>query len=155
MPKQTKDNWLDAKRNNKEAFQKEFGLEVNPDVPMFCMVSRLNATKGIEDIKNIFARLMEMDLQLVIVGDDDRNVSYIDEHAFSHYADFFKLKMEENPGKFFYSPFSEKMEFKTYSAADVLLMPSRDEAYGMTQIFAMKYGALPVVSKINFLTIHY
>ena len=151
--KQTQDNWLAVKKNNKQAFQKEFGLEVNPDVPMFCMVSRLNATKGIEDIKNIFARLMEMDLQLVIVGDDDRNVSYTDEHgsvhAFSPYANFFNLKMEENPGKFFYSPFSEEMEFKTYSAADVLLMPSRDEACGTTQILAMKYGALPIVSKIN------
>lgn len=151
--RQTEDNWQMAKKNNKGAFQKEFGLEVNADIPMFCMVSRLNATKGIEDIKNIFARLMEMDLQLVIVGDDDRNVSYTEEngkvHVFSPYADFFKLKMEENPGKFFYSPFSEEMEFKTYSAADVLLMPSRDEACGTTQILAMKYGALPIVSKID------
>ena len=151
--KHTKDNWLVAKKNNKEAFQKEFGLNVNPDVPMFCMVSRLNATKGIEDIKNIFARLMELDLQLVIVGDDDRNVSCTDKngnvHVFSPYADFFKSKMEENPGKFFYSPFSEEMEFKTYSASDVLLMPSRDEACGTTQILAMKYGVLPIVSKIN------
>lgn len=151
--KQTKDNWMDAKKNNKEAFQKEFGLEVNPDVPMFCMVSRLNATKGVEDIKNIFARLMELDLQLVIVGDDDRNASYTDQdgnvHAFLPYADFFKLKMEENPGKFFYSPFSEEMEFKAYSASDVLLMPSRDEACGTTQVLAMKYGVLPIVSKID------
>lgn len=151
--RQTKDNWFEAKKTNKEAFQKEFGLEINPDIPMFCMVSRLNATKGIEDIKNIFARLMEMDLQLVIVGDDDRNASFTDkygnEHVFSPYADFFKLKMEENPGKFFYSPFSEEMEFKTYSASDVLLMPSRDEACGTTQILAMKYGALPIVSKID------
>lgn len=151
--KQTEKNWMTAKKHNKEAFQKEFGLEMNPDVPMFCMVSRLNATKGIEDIKNIFARLMEMDLQLVIVGDDDRNTSYTDEngtvHVFAPYADFFNLKMEENPGKFFYSPFSEEMEFKVYSASDVLLMPSRDEACGTTQIFAMKYGVLPIVSKID------
>lgn len=151
--KQTEENWLAAKKHNKEAFQKEFGLEVNPDVPMFCMVSRLNATKGIEDVKNIFARLMELDLQLVIVGDDDRNTSRTDEngnvHVFAPYADFFNLKMEENPGRFFYSPFSEEMEFKAYSAADVLLMPSRDEACGTTQILAMKYGTLPIVSKID------
>lgn len=151
--KHTEDNWQEAKKNNKEAFQKEFGLTVDPDVPMFCMVSRLNATKGIEDIKNIFARLMEMDLQLVIVGDDDRNAAYTDQngkvHIFSPYADFFQLKMEENPGKFFYSPFSEEMEFKAYSASDVLLMPSRDEACGTTQILAMKYGTLPIVSKID------
>ena len=151
--KQTEKNWITAKKYNKKAFQKEFNLKVNSDVPMFCMVSRLNATKGIEDIKNIFARLMEMDLQLVIVGDDDRNTSYIDEkgnvHVFTPYADFFNLKMEENPGKFYYSPFSEDMEFKTYSAADVLIMPSRDEACGTTQIFAMKYGDLPIVSKID------
>ncbi len=151
--KQTEKNWIVAKKHNKEAFQKEFGLEVNSDVPMFCMVSRLNATKGIEDIKNIFARLMEMNLQLVIVGDDDRNTSYTDEkgnvHVFTPYADFFNLKMEENPGKFYYSPFSEDMEFKAYSAADVLIMPSRDEACGTTQIFAMKYGNLPIVSKID------
>jgi len=151
--KQTEKNWIMAKKHNKEAFQKEFGLEVNSDVPMFCMVSRLNATKGIEDIKNIFARLMEMDLQLVIVGDDDRNTSYTDGkgnvHVFTPYADFFNLKMEENPKKFYYSPFSEDMEFKTYSAADVLIMPSRDEACGTTQIFAMKYGDIPIVSKID------
>lgn len=151
--KQTEKNWIAAKRHNKEAFQKEFGLEVNSEIPMFCMVSRLNATKGIEDIKNIFVRLMEMDLQLVIVGDDDRNSSYTDEmgnvHVFKPYADFFELKTEENPEKFFYSPFSEEMEFKAYSAADVLIMPSRDEACGTTQIFAMKYGNLPIVSKID------
>ncbi len=151
--KHTERNWEMAKKNNKEAFQKEFGLKVDPDVPIFCMVSRLNATKGIEDIKNIFARLMELDLQLVIVGDDDRNASYTDKNentlVFSPYADFFRLKMEENPEKFFYSPFSEEMEFKTYSASDVLLMPSRDEACGTTQILAMKYGVLPIVSKID------
>ncbi len=143
---QTQENWEEAKVRNKIAFQREMGLKENKDIAMFCMVGRLNAIKGIEDIKNIFSQLLELDLQLVIIGDDDKNVG-----NFTPYADFFRQKMKENncKGKFFYSQYSEEMEFKTYSAADVLLMPSRDEACGTTQILAMKYGTLPVVSMID------
>ena len=141
---QTNSNWEMAKKHNKAAFQKEAGLEINPEIPMFCMVSRLNATKGIEDIKNIFSHLMKLEMQLVIIGDDDKNAG-----SYTPYADFFTHKMDENRGRFFYHPYKEDLEFKAYSASDVLIMPSRDEACGTTQILAMKYGALPIVSMID------
>lgn len=140
----TEGNWESAKKHNKEVFQNECGLEKDTEIPMFCMVSRLNATKGIEDIKNTFSKLMELNLQLVIIGDDDKNTD-----DFSPYAKFFEKRMEEYPKKFFYSGYTEELEFKAYSASDVLLMPSRNEACGTTQILAMKYGVLPIVSMLD------
>lgn len=141
-------NYPEAKKHNKNAFQQQFGLTVDENIPMFCMVSRLNSIKGIEGIKHIFEKLMDLNLQLVIIGDDDKVVGR-NGHVFAPYADFFAQKQQDFPTKFFYSKFSEDLEFKAYSASDVLIMPSIDEACGTTQIQSMKYGTLPIVSMLE------
>lgn len=141
----------EGKSINKKLFQKECDLEERPDTPLLCMVSRLNAVKGIDQIKNIFDHLMKLDLQLVIIGDDDRNVMLRTgekQIPFSPYADLFTRKMQEYPHKFRYYKFSEELEYKAYRAADILLMPSLAEACGTTQMLAMKNGVIPVLSML-------
>lgn len=141
----------EGKSVNKELFQQECHFLKRQDVPLLCMVSRLNILKGAEQIKNIFDSLMKLDIQFVIIGDDDRNVMVKDgksQIAFSPYADFFTRKMQEYPDKFRYYTFSEEMEFKAYRASDILIMPSLSEACGTTQILAMKNGVIPILSML-------
>lgn len=140
------DDILSVKKKNKALFQKETGLTVDTDVPLFCMVSRLSGIKGIEDIKNILDNLMNLDIQLVIIGDDDKNIG-----GFTPYSNYFSYKQNQEPysHKFKYFPFSDEMEYKAYYASDILLMPSHDEACGTTQMLAMNYGVIPIVSMIQ------
>lgn len=152
-----KDTLLYAKKFNKRLFQKEAGLTVDDSIPLLCMVSRLNSVKGVEDIKNIFDKLMQLDLQLVIIGDDDKNVTIADSNGegadagknfYTPYATLFSQKEKVFKGKFKYYPFAEDLEFKAYLAGDILIMPSREEACGTTQMLAMKHGVIPIVSMI-------
>lgn len=129
-----------GKAANKKWFQQKYGLEENPKIPVFCIVSRLSKVKGMDDIVNIIDLLLELQLQLIIVGNDDKG---------GRYAEIFKKVMEEHKGRFLYAAFSPELEFQVYAAADILLMPSLSESCGMTQILAMHYGVIPVVTMVS------
>lgn len=136
------DNFLSAKRGNKDKLQLKLGLERDFNIPLICMVSRLTVVKGIEVVKNILQEILSIPAQVVIIGDDDDKIG-------QPYANFFKIIEAANPGKFVYKHFSEELEYETYAGADILLMPSLSEACGTTQINAMRYGVIPIVSMIS------
>lgn len=133
-------NFLAAKRKNKDRLQKKLGLETDFHIPVICMVSRLNVVKGMEVVKNIIEEILELPAQMVIIGDDDKGTQY---------ADQFREKEKEFSGKFAYRGFSEELEYQTYAGSDILLMPSLSEACGTTQINAMRYGVVPIVSTLE------
>lgn len=107
---------------------------------MFCMVSRLSKVKGIDTVLNIVGHLLEKSVQLVIVGDDDEG---------GRYALALKELMDNHRDRFLYFAFRPELEFQVYAAADILLMPSLSESCGMTQILAMQYGVVPIVSMLS------
>lgn len=133
---------LETKRNNKARLQEKLGLREESSIPLICMVSRLTAVKGIEVVKCIVQELLAIPTQLVIVGDDDDRVG-------RPYATFFHGLEQRYPGEFAYRSFSEELELQTYAGADMVLMPSLSEACGTTQMLAMRYGAVPIVSMIS------
>lgn len=133
---------LKAKQHNKILLQRKLGLREDASVPLICMVSRLTAVKGIEVVKCIVQEILAIPAQLVIVGDDD-------DREGQPYANFFRSLEQCYAGEFAHRNFSEELEFQTYAGADMVLMPSLSEACGTTQMLAMRYGVVPIVSMIS------
>ena len=132
-------NVLLRKPLNKEALQKELGLPQNRRTPMFAMISRLVEAKGLDLVTFIMDELMQEDIQFVVVGTGDQKYEQALLALDSRYPDKVSVNIR----------FSEELAHKVYAAADMFLMPSRYEACGLSQMIAMKYGAVPVVREIG------
>ncbi len=124
-----------GKKANKEALQKELGLSLDPQKPMLGLVARLVDQKGIDIIKDAMNEIVNMDIQLVILGTGDERY----EKMFRYYGDTYKNKISAN------IMFNEGLARKIYAASDIFLMPSLFEPCGLGQIIAMSYGAVPLV----------
>lgn len=134
-------NFVPCKKKNKAALQKRLGLTVDASVPLLCMVSRLTVVKGLDSIKNIAREILALGVQLVLVGDDE-------DQKTAPYQVFFRALELEVPGNLACCSFDEELEFETYAASDILLMPSLSEACGTTQTNGMMYGVIPIVTMI-------
>ena len=144
----TDGDFWEIKQNNKVKLQEKLGLAINPELPVICMVSRLSVVKGIEVVKNIAREILSIPAQLVIIGDDDAAGS-TDGTGGRPYGNFFEMIEREHPEMLAYRRFSEELEYQTYAGSDILLMPSLSEACGTTQMNAMRYGVVPIVSMIS------
>jgi starch synthase len=138
---------MENKAKNKELLQKEFGLDVTPDVPIVAFCSRMNVYKGFDIIKSSIEKLIgELGIQFVGVGSGERE-----------YEDFFRYLNNKYPGKVHVSlGYSLEIGKKIYSGADIYVMPSLTEPCGLSQIVASRYGVIPIVRETGGLkdTIH-
>lgn len=124
-----------GKQRCKQALQKALGLE-EKDVPLLAMVTRLASHKGIDLLCYILPRLLERELQLVIVGTGEAKYEYA-----------LQAVAAEHPGKFSMNlRFDPTLASQVYAGADLYLMPSKSEPCGLSQLIAMRYGAIPVVN---------
>lgn len=129
---------LAGKQLCKRALQQELRLE-EKDVPVLAVVSRLVSHKGIDLLCYILRRLLERDLQLVVVGTGEAKF----EHTLQAVA-------AEYPGKFSMTlRFDPALASRVYAGADLFLMPSKSEPCGLSQLIAMHYGAIPVVNAVG------
>ncbi len=128
-------NSLEIKKENKRALQVQLGLDVRDDIPMFSIITRLVDQKGIDLIEKIMYELTGKDIQLVILGTGDKKY----EDMLKHYEYHNKGKMSAN------IYFSNELAHKIYASSDLFLMPSLFEPCGLSQIFAMRYGTIPIV----------
>jgi len=128
------------KKINKEYLQKKLKFPVDMGVPMICLTSRVVYQKGIELILQILDQLLKYDLQIVVMGDGDKQ--YIKE---------LKKYQKQHPRKFVWLSFGDnkKMETLLYAASDIFMLPSHHEPCGMNQLIAMRYGCIPVVRKVG------
>lgn len=126
---------IENKYINKELLQKELNLSVNKEIPMIGLVSRLTHQKGCDLIVKILDRLLEEDVQVVILGTGD----YIYEESFKSFTNKFKDKISVN------IRFSNDLAHKIYAASDMFLMPSLFEPCGLGQLIALRYGCIPIV----------
>ena len=126
---------IEKKVRNKLALQRELGLEEDPDVLLFAMVSRLTTQKGANLIAELLPEFRERKMQLAVLGTGD----YLYEHAIADFA-------YHNQNRFAARiTFDEKLSRRFYAGADVFLMPSEFEPCGLAQMIAMRYGTLPLV----------
>ena len=135
IPVQYDVNSIDKKVEDKLAIQKELYLKVGPNIPVFAIICRLTEQKGLDLVINKLAEMEKRAMQLIVLGSGDKKY----ENAFAYYT-------WKNPEKFqarLY--FDEGISHRIYAGADAVLMPSRFEPCGLSQMIAMQYGTLPIV----------
>lgn len=125
---------LDKKRENKHALQQDLGLPVR-DVPMVSIISRLVGQKGLDILAGAVERLMDLDVQFVLLGSGED--SY--QRLFSELQLAHRNKVSVRFG------FDPILAQRIYAASDLFLMPSRFEPCGLGQLISMRYGTLPLV----------
>jgi len=125
---------LEEKIKNKSALQKKLGLPQNENIPLVGFVSRFVWQKGVDLITENFSGL---DCQFVFLGTGE-----------AKYEEHLKALADKYPDKFSAQiRFDEGLAHEIYAASDMFLVPSRFEPCGLTQMIAMRYGAVPVVRK--------
>ena len=126
---------MTGKAKCKASIQAKFGLTQETRWPLLVSVARLVEQKGIELIREILPRLMDLGVQLIIFGQGDQQ-----------YIDYFTECTEKWPGQLgFSSDYSESVASEIFAGADFYLMPSRFEPCGLSQMMAMRYGTVPIV----------
>ncbi|MFT3734516.1 MAG: glycogen synthase GlgA [Rhodocyclaceae bacterium] len=130
---------LGGKRECRIALQKEFGLEARPDALVFGVVSRLTAQKGLDLVLGALPHLLQLGGQLVVQGSGD--------HALQ---EAFLAAAKSHPGQVAVrTAYDEALAHRVIAGCDALLVPSRFEPCGLTQLYALRYGSLPVVRRVG------
>jgi starch synthase len=127
---------LSGKKIAKQRLQEAFSLEVNPDIPLFVVVSRMFGQKGLDVLLHTIPRVLDnMKVQFALIGSGDYQL----EQGYRYLA-------TRHPGVFgTYIGYNNPLAHLTYAGGDFILMPSRFEPCGLSQMYAMAYGTLPVV----------
>ncbi len=130
---------LEAKTRSKSALQHAFGLEDSRDRLLFCVISRLAYQKGVDLLLPLLPRLVGMGGQLVLLGSGEADL----ERAFAEAAREYPGQVAVRIG------FDEHRAHLIQGGADAILVPSRFEPCGLTQLCAMRYGTIPIVSRVG------
>lgn len=120
---------------NKKALQEKAGLPVDNEKPLFGMVGRLAAQKGVDLVAQAMKGLVNLDAQVVILGSGEQE-----------YVDMLKEAVAPYPKAVWaLMSFDLTLAQLIYGGCDIFLMPSRFEPCGLGQMIAMRYGAVPLV----------
>jgi starch synthase len=130
---------LSGKKVCKRALQLEFGLSTEARGPLFAVVSRLTAQKGMDLLLATLPELLQEGAQLVVLGTGDNDL----EAGFRYVASVYPDNVAVCIG------YDESMSHRFMAGADILLVPSRFEPCGLTQLYALRYGTLPLVRRVG------
>ena len=125
-----------GKAANKQALQGELKLPVRPRAPLLAIVSRFTEQKGLDLIAHILEELLYSDdIQMAALGTGDWRY----EEMFYYFADRYPEKLSARIS------FDDALAHRIYAGGDILLMPSKFEPCGISQMIAMRYGMIPIV----------
>lgn len=128
---------LDAKLENKRQLQITMGLKIDDKAPVFAVVSRLTKQKGLDLVLEALPGLLEQGGQLVLLGAGDAELQQ-----------GFLAAAAEYPGQVGVQiGYHEAFSHRIIGGADVIMVPSRFEPCGLTQLYGLKYGTLPLVRR--------
>ena len=129
-------NHIEGKAKCKAALQKEMGLPVRADVPLIGVVSRLVSHKGFDLIKCVLDEMLsDSDVQMVVLGSGEWQYESFFSEAAQRYPDKLAVKLGFIPA----------LASRIYGGSDMFLMPSKSEPCGLSQMFALRYGSVPIV----------
>jgi len=133
-------NKIGNKKLNKEHLQKLLKLRVDPELPVITLTSRVTFQKGFELILEILEPLLRLDIELIFMGDGDKQ-----------YINVIKKSVKRYPKKIIWLPFAENKNLETllYAGSDIFLLPSHHEPCGINQLIAMRYGCIPIVRRVG------
>ena len=123
----------------KLALQRECGLATQAEAPLFGIVSRLTEQKGLPLVLEVLDELIGRGGQLVVLGSGDARL----EAAFADAAARHPGQVARRTGM------DEGLAHRIYAGSDVVLVPSRFEPCGLTQLYGLSYGALPLVHRVG------
>lgn len=129
-----------GKKANKKVLANQYGLDVNK--PLISFIGRFAVEKGADLLPEIMSELFkdaDLSINMFILGSGDKQMTLGLEQS--------KRIFDEHVGVFF--GYDESLAHQVYAASDLLLMPSRIEPCGLNQLYAMKYGTIPVVRAIG------
>lgn len=132
------DGVAEGKAANKAAIQAQLGLDPKPDAPLFLVASRLAHQKGVDMVFDSARDVVRLGGQLLIMGAGDAQTEALRAALVLAF-----------PGSIASYPFDEKFVRMGFAAADFLLMPSRFEPCGLSQLIAQRYGTLPIVTRVG------
>jgi starch synthase len=127
---------LKGKQACKIALQRETGLPPR-EVPVLGLVSRLVSQKGTDLLLDIMDELMYLDLQLIVLGSGEADFQDRLREAGSRHPEKIAARFD----------FDDGLAHRIYGGSDLFLMPSRFEPCGLGQLYAMRYGSVPVVHR--------
>jgi starch synthase len=127
---------LAGKRACKRALQAELGLPVI-DAPLFTIVSRLTHQKGIDLLLDALPELARHNGQLAVLGSGEPALETALQRAVTEYPTQVAVKIG----------YDEALSHRLIAGADVILVPSRFEPCGLTQMYGLRYGTLPLVRR--------
>ncbi len=130
---------LEKRALNKNALQVRLGLPVNPDVPLLGVVSRMDPQKGIDLIPDALRKIKNLEWQVVILGTGVPKVEELIRALQVEFPDHVRAEFKYDSG----------LARQIYAGADIFLMPSRYEPCGLSQMIAMRYGCVPIVSAVG------
>nr|CAD6408269.1 glycogen synthase GlgA [Rhizobium sp. Q54] len=127
---------LKRRRENKNAVAERFGLEQD-DGPLFCVVSRLTWQKGMDLLAEVTDEIVAQGGRLAVLGAGDAAL----ENSFHAAA-------RRHPGRVaIHTGYDEPLSHLMQAGSDAILIPSRFEPCGLTQLYGLRYGCIPVVAR--------
>lgn len=128
-----------GKSANKEILCEEFGLD--PSRPLIAFIGRLVGEKGADLLPDLFSHFLKekRPVSFVVLGTGDPELHRRFRELQNEYVGFFDASLEYN----------EQLAHQIYAGADFMLMPSRVEPCGLNQLYAMRYGTVPVVRSVG------
>ncbi|MFK7745151.1 MAG: glycogen synthase GlgA [Roseobacter sp.] len=128
---------LKKKAQNREALLTRFGLTAADDAPVFCVVSRLTAQKGIDLLLEVLPRLVAQGARLAVLGSGDKTFE----------AEFVAAAHRYPGAVGVVIGYDEPLSHLMQGGSDAILIPSRFEPCGLTQLYGLRYGTIPVVAR--------
>lgn len=129
---------LGGRGSNRRALEKHFGLD-RDEAPTFIIVSRLTWQKGMDMVVGAIDHLVGLGGKLAVLGSGDHPL----EGAFLAAADRYRGRVGAHIG------YDEPLSHLMQAGADAILIPSRFEPCGLTQLYALRYGCVPVVARVG------
>ncbi len=125
-----------GKQENKEALCKRFSLDASK--PLFSFIGRLVYEKGADLFPAVvYKSLLKKDINILILGEGKAEIESELRSLFIHFKDNYACEIG----------FNESLAHQIYAGSDFLLMPSRVEPCGLNQMYALRYGTIPIVRR--------
>jgi starch synthase len=132
-------SWSIGKAECKRHFQESVGLPIDPSIPLLGMVGRLAHQKGTDLLVELAKTFLNVPLQLAILGQGEPPL----ESMIRQFGQWYPDRVTVHVG------FDESLARRIYAASDGFLMPSRFEPCGLSQMYALRYGAIPIVHAVG------
>lgn len=139
LPARYRPDDLRGKARCKQALQQRTGLAQRPDAPLLCIVSRITSQKGLHLVLEALPQLVQAGAQFALLGSGDHGMEVAFREAAAHHPESVSVTIG----------YDEPYAHQLIAGADIICVPSHFEPCGLTQLYGLKYGTLPLVRRVG------